>query len=413
MLINSFFKIKMFVCLLLCLVVGGALYGQSDSTTIKIYFKQGRDVVNSGRNLYKLDYLIDSIHRDTLTSIKCIVVESYTSPEGTMAINKRLSQARGESVRRHLTDDLGVADSLIVVKPMGVAWSELDRLAHCQQLTCAADVRAVIASFDEVYRNAELKRLDRGAMYEYLFSNVYPLLRRADVTVRANRRKVLPIKEVWIAPQIDEDEPVTEIFYEEVEEVDLYESYEQRPLFAIKTNLLFDLFTLVNIELEVPIKRRWSVAGEFVSPWWTMDNHKADSRRNRVQLQNWNLEGRYWWGERESRPILTGWFTGLYSGVGLYDLEWRAKGYQGEFFIALGLSGGYAHTINRAKSLRMEYSLGVGYMRTNYKYYHAEFCSNHCWHAIEQRSGRYTWFGPTRAKVSLSWLIDCKSNRRR
>ncbi len=187
--------------------------------------------------------------------------------------------------------------------------------------------------------------------------------------------------------------------------------FESKPLFALKTNLLFDALTMVNIEIEVPIQNRWSIAGEFISPWWTMDNHRADSKRNRLQIINGNLEGRYWWGERAAYAPLTGWFTGLYSGLGTYDVEYNKRGYQGDIFFTVGASGGYAHPINRSGNLRMEYSLSVGYFTTYYHYYEAEFCENQCWHAVEMREGRYKWFGPTRAKVSLSWLIDRKFKR--
>lgn len=180
---------------------------------------------------------------------------------------------------------------------------------------------------------------------------------------------------------------------------------------AIKTNLLFDLLTMINFEVEVPIKQHWSVAGELIFPWWTMDNHQADSKRNRLQLLNGNLEGRYWLGDRTNSLPLTGWFAGLYVGTATYDFEYHAKGRQGDALFVAGVSGGYAHPINKARNLRLEYSLGVGYMTTFYHYYVAEFCSNNCWHAVEKRSGRYKWYGPTRAKVSLSWLFDCKVKR--
>lgn len=181
--------------------------------------------------------------------------------------------------------------------------------------------------------------------------------------------------------------------------------------FALKTNLLFDLLTMINVEVEIPIKQQWSVAGELIFPWWTMDNHRADSKRNRLQLLNGNLEGRYWLGDRSQYLPLTGWFTGLYVGAATYDFEYHAKGRQGDALFVAGVSVGYTHPINRAKNLRLEYSLGVGCMTTFYHYYVAEFCSNDRWHAVEKRSGRYKWFGPTRAKVSLSWLIDCKVKR--
>lgn len=176
-----------------------------------------------------------------------------------------------------------------------------------------------------------------------------------------------------------------------------------KPLFALKTNLLFDAASALNVEVEVPIKNRWSVLGEWIFPWWTFDNDKSDSRRHRFQLLNFNLEGRYWLGNRDTHAPLTGYFGGLYAGAGLFDFEWDRKGYQGEFFIAAGVSGGYAHSI--AKNLRLEYSLGIGYMKIRYNSYEAIYKNDQRWHAMRKESGRQSWFGPTRAKVSLVWMI--------
>ncbi len=176
-----------------------------------------------------------------------------------------------------------------------------------------------------------------------------------------------------------------------------------KPLLAVKTNLLFDAATAINLEVEVPIGKRWSVAGEWIFPWWLME-----SKQYCLQVLSGNIEGRYWFQDRENIPLMTGFFAGVYGGGGLYDIEWGTKGYQGEFFIAAGISGGYAHAINKSKSLRMEYSLGVGYMQTNYREYTPKYGADGNWHLIRGNKGKYTWIGPTRAKVSLVWMINHK-----
>ena len=66
---------------------------------------------------------------------------------------------------------------------------------------------------------------------------------------------------------------------------------------------------------------------------------------------------------------MTGWFTGLYAGGGYYDVEWKTKGYQGEF-VSAGITGGFAHSIS--KNWRMEYSLGLGYLGSKYREYTAK-----------------------------------------
>ena len=118
------------------------------------------------------------------------------------------------------------------------------------------------------------------------------------------------------------------------------------------------------------------------------------------------LEGRYWLGGRKKRQqteVLTGHFLGLYVGGGKYDLQWDDNGYQGEFFIAAGISYGWATRI--ARNLRLEFNIGIGLLRTDYRHYHAR--DNHQT-LLWQENGRYTWFGPTKAKISFVWLLNRK-----
>lgn len=181
---------------------------------------------------------------------------------------------------------------------------------------------------------------------------------------------------------------------------------EERPLFALKTNLLFDAALMPNVEIEVPVGRnhRYSLNGELMFPWWLMDGDKYC-----LQILSGGLEGRYWLGSRESRmnrEALTGHFLGLYAGGGKYDLQWKESGYQGEFFIAAGISYGYAHRI--AHNLRLEYNIGVGLLRTDYRHYHAR---DNYQTLLWQENGNYTWFGPTKAKISLVWLLNHKAKK--
>lgn len=176
-------------------------------------------------------------------------------------------------------------------------------------------------------------------------------------------------------------------------------SCRRRPLLALKTNLLFDAALMPNVEIEVPVGKRWSVNGEYAFPWWQFDRGKYC-----MQVLMGGLEGRYWLGSRKSREdreVLTGHFLGLYAGSGKYDLQWGEKGYQGEFFIAAGVSYGWATRI--ARHLHLEFNIGIGLLRTDYRHYHAR---DNYQTLLWQENGKYTWFGPTKAKISLVWLLN-------
>ena len=175
----------------------------------------------------------------------------------------------------------------------------------------------------------------------------------------------------------------------------------RHPLFAVKTNLLFDAALMPNIEVEVPIGKRWSLNGEYMFPWWLINDD-----RYCLQVLMGGLEVRYRPGRRSGRDVLTGHFLGLYAGGGKYDLQWDKNGYQGEFFIAAGVSYGYAHSI--ARNLRLEYNIGIGMLRTDYRHYHSR--DNHRT-LLWQENGEYTWLGPTKLKISLVWLITGKNKK--
>ena len=184
-----------------------------------------------------------------------------------------------------------------------------------------------------------------------------------------------------------------------------YDTYEdelpyEKTLFSLKTNLLFDAFTAVNIELEIPLDKSWSLAAEYMFPWWL-----DEDKQNAFQLIGGSLELRRWFGNRDNRAPLTGWFGGFSLGGGYYDLEDNKKGYQGEYFVPR-LSLGYAHEISRNGRWRMEYAFGLGYLRSKYREYEARLGKlDNEWHLIYQRSGTYKYVGPVSAKISLAYTF--------
>lgn len=373
------------------------------------YFDCNEDTINRRDNAEAIEMIKKAIPKDGSSSIKIVYVKSSSSPDGSDTYNIALAKRRLSSTIDLITSDkIAIHDSLLFVVSTDVAWDELRQLVENSDSPFDYEIIEMVDS-----QNLNLKSLKFEKPYQYIVKHILPQLRKSSVTIVYNNPYPEPIFSTVYNPIFPEFKSnfldstmIIKVDAANVEKIT--EPIETKPLLALKTNLLFDILTLINIEVEVPIKNRWSITGELTFPWWVWDNHKADSRRNRIELINGVIEGRYWLGNRKHRDVLTGWHLGLYAGCGLYDFEYKAKGYQGEFFVAAGLSGGYSHTINKAKTLRMEYSLGIGFLQTKYRYYNAEFCENEIWHAVECRRGNYNWIGPTRAKVSLSWLLSFK-----
>jgi hypothetical protein len=174
------------------------------------------------------------------------------------------------------------------------------------------------------------------------------------------------------------------------------EPRQEKMVLAVKTNMLFNAITALNLELEAPLGNRWSLAGEYTFPWWLSEN-----RQFCFQMISGLVELRRWTGYRENRSQMTGWFSGFFVGGGYFDFQKGVTGYQGETSLAIGLSGGYAHEISKDGKWRMEYSLGLGYLNTNYREYKQKVGLDDAWHLIRQKTGHNTYIGPVRAKISL------------
>lgn len=173
--------------------------------------------------------------------------------------------------------------------------------------------------------------------------------------------------------------------------------------FAIKTNLLYDAASAINVGIEAPIGDHWSVAADWVAPWWS-----SYDKQIYIQMMLGSIEGRYWFGNREDKLQLTGWFAGLSLAGGLYDYMFDPiSGVQGELQ-AYSAVGGYAHAINKSGNLRMEYSLGLGYMRNQYvKYWWDGF--DYTLVAPSPQTWITNWFGPTKVQVSLVYMLKLRS----
>ena len=180
-----------------------------------------------------------------------------------------------------------------------------------------------------------------------------------------------------------------------------FDPEKKEPLFAIKSNTLFWVAGAPNFGIEYPINDHWSVCGDYVAPW-----SSSFATGLYYQLMMINAEGRYWFGKREKKPVMTGFFVGASIGGGYYDfmLDNTRTGIQGEFYILAGASAGYAHSISRNDRVRLEYALGFGYLQTRYRKYHYDDF-DYVLDAPREQIWKTSIFGPTQAKVSVVWML--------
>ncbi len=165
---------------------------------------------------------------------------------------------------------------------------------------------------------------------------------------------------------------------------------------ALKTNLLYDIALVPNVAVEYAVSDKFSVSLDWMYAWWS-----RDAKHDYWRVYGGDVELRYWLGSKDGQRF-TGHHVGAYGGMLTYDVEWGGTGYMGEKWSYLfGLSYGYALPVSRR--LRLDFELGVGYMSGEYYEYEPEG-DKYFWQQTKNRR----WFGPTRAEVSLVWLLGRK-----
>lgn len=170
----------------------------------------------------------------------------------------------------------------------------------------------------------------------------------------------------------------------------------------VKTNLLYDALLLPNVGVELCVGHNLSVSADWAYGWWSNDSHHRYWR-----AYGGDISLRWWFGASSRRKPLTGHHLGVYGSVFTYDFEFGGKGYMGgkpgcalwdKMNYAAGLEYGYSMPL--ASRLNLDFSIGAGYWGgTYYEYKPADDC--YVWQATKQRR----WIGPTKAEISLVWLI--------
>ncbi|MCD7977089.1 MAG: DUF3575 domain-containing protein [Tannerellaceae bacterium] len=158
---------------------------------------------------------------------------------------------------------------------------------------------------------------------------------------------------------------------------------------AVKTNLLYDLTTTINLEGEVKIAPGWTLglSGNY-NPW----NFSNDKK-----IKHWLIqpEVRYWLCES-----FAGHFFGAHLHYGEYNvgniLGIKGYRYDGNLYGA-GLSYGYQWLLNKRWSI--EGTLGVGFAHLDRE----KFTCGACGEKLNERTKNY--IGPTRAAISLIYII--------
>ena len=351
----------------------------------------------------RLDSLL-SVHG--VVYVDSVLVVSKSSPEGRYKGNVALSERRSLAIYDYIAETHPELVSRVRYSAEKESWAEFRQmLLEDPTISSSTRDRALAIVDADLESDAKKARLYRMPEYKYFLDNYFPAIRFSAIVVVFDRLAM---------SQAELGEPqVGEVAWT-VPEDELSVDVERRPLVipaltrkrmiaALKTNLLYDAVTALNFEVEVPIGDRYSVMVEDVFPWWETGNKYC------LQMWEIGIEPRVWlraWDPAGANK-LRGWFAGVYAMSSKYDFQIdRNLNYQGEYW-STGLSAGYVMPIGRRKRVNLEFSLAAGFLQTDYRHY-LPTASYDKLIRDRFRVGKASYFGPTKAKISLVVPINIR-----
>lgn len=417
-----------FISILTVFLSISSLYAVERNDTLQIYFRQGHSEIDSTLhgNSATLSRL-DSILKPEGMRLRNIRIVGSASPEGGVNLNNHLSDHRAERILNIIERNQEIIEGNQINTNRGNAfenrdiefsfvgrdWATLLKYAkndpnipyHIETISLLEKINKELSEEDGERETdrflIRLKELRNGEPYAYLYSNIFPSLRASRVYLK-----------YYILPPFDGNitcpnlsignlHPSDDIVFSHFDYSSL--PREKRKFYmALKTNMLYDALALPSLSAEFYLGKNFSAVANWTYGWWD-----TDRTHHYWRAYGGDLAVRWWFGRKALEKPLTGHHIGVYGGIFTYDFEFGGTGYMGGlphetlWNRSLRMAGiEYGYSLPVAKRLNIDFTIGIGYMGGKYIKYIPDN-GRYLW----QSTHKINWFGPTKAEISLVWLI--------
>ena len=433
-----------FVIPIWTMMIGYTMEGYAQvKTTDSTFIHHSRPIIFHVNKIFVTDedrkWITDSLipELQALGKDGIVIGRAAASPEGPSDNNQRLAINRKEAVNK-LLNSYGISTSRIrydVVTEDYQLTRSLMWLKHDKYLPAVDSLMWRHRDYPD-HLKYYMKRYDGGKLWRHLLDNYFPELRAVRIMAIDKKRVAtsdLPqVKDVQldgillpldlsVNPSLLDGKVKVETPLPPIEE-------PRREILSIKSNLLFDFAympgyerfcPIPNVALEYyPLHGHFTYGASFDGPWWQdYDAHKY------FQLRNYQLHTRYYFqsGDIERRKpgegaAFKGLFLSAYAHAYLYSISFGEKrGWEGEG-VGGGLGIGYVVPLGKKQHWRLEFGLQAGLLYTLYDPYQWRCPIDpeadkqqyyYKWYGdakdFKKRQHRYTWLGPTRVEITLSY----------
>lgn len=407
------FCVPIWILLLFCACMAHA---QERRTEICVYFRVNRTAIDSAYldnadRIREIITTLRNIRQDSTINIVGVSFCGAASPEGSYQLNRRLARERLLSLERLVRRQVYIPDSLISRDDSYIPWDYLRSQVEKSELRRRDEILSIIDEEPRLvdyhypgrlvdHRIVKLKQLDDNRIWGQLYRMFFERMRNAYAVIVTCKKVIPPVMKPIAGSIPSMPLPKTElpILPLKIQPVAPPPAADTRFL-ALKTNLLFDAALCANLGLEVELWPGWSLD----VPVWYSPYDITPTRK--LRLLAVQPEIRYWTAKAGE-----GHFLGLHTHVAGFNVAVNDHGrYQdpNHALWGMGVSYGYAMGLGRGRRWWLEFNIGAGFAGYDYDVY------DNRRNGARLRSGSATYWGITRAGVSLSyrWYRE-RENRR-
>ena len=153
------------------------IYYELDSRTINTAYR------HNARSLSQITEAVQSIEASGDSRVSRVVIAGFASPEGSVSHNERLAWDRAQAIKNWLLEHTPVPEEKVRVYNGAEDWRGLRLLVEGSDLEGKEQaleiIDRILPTDDSTGRLAQLKRLNGGQTYRYLFEHFFPELRNA------------------------------------------------------------------------------------------------------------------------------------------------------------------------------------------------------------------------------------------
>ena len=456
---------KLILLVVIFIISMGDCFAQSktsDDRTVQVFFRQSATTIDPAYrdNDTSLRRFVDVVN-EHCSSTQCSIVElritASVSPEGLNSVNERIVKARAESIidwiKQHTTHPVEYT-----IDFEGIDWTTFITLVEERPISRYLPYRDEVLELlrntpDSIagkplpynYRYAKLSKLHNGEPSIWLKKYIFPDLRYATaelvISIDVATDDVATIEKECVEESVADDAAKGEneadgvnAYVEESATADAIGKQESSDssladeslgttsptpgeeistndddsksrsfCMALKTNMLYLLAAVPNLGAEVHMGGGWSLAANWQYAWWSSD---AACWYHRIYGGDASL--RKWFGKRATKQHFAGHHVGIYGQMLTYDFVF-GKESTGQLADKWSYGAGieYGYSLPIGKALRFDFTLGVGYLTGTYKTYKLQ---DDCY--VWQQTRKRNYFGPTKAEISLVWVIGGKKGGR-